>query len=253
MKIIKFYNTYHLGDTLFFIHFLNKLSLLYKDREFYFYCDKKYHDELNLWINNKDKIILEDLDKRSKDSIDCWVNKYKDFDNRSKFNLFYDKIYLSFYKKLCKELKIKNPIENSKKFLFDELQILTNNIKTTEKFDYLIINSKPGSHQWNYKEEDFNHLFEKTIDKNSSAITTSKNNYNFPCTLDYKMSLLDIATSSLLCKNIIGIHTAPHVPCINKWAINNSKYVFFHNEGIKYSYKNCQNNIDNSSKIKYFK
>jgi len=240
MKTLEFYNTYHLGDCLFHIHYCNKLIQV-NDCKIIFYCKKEYHNELELWITDKDKIILEDLNKKSNLSINCWLNSMKHFDLRGQYDFFYDKIYLAFYRDLSKKIDgIINPIGTSKDFLFDERQIIENkNVNIFSKFDYLIINSKGNSGQWNYNENDFNLLFQKLIDKECTVITTAKNNYKLPCTLDYNWNLLDISTVSLYCKNIFGIHTAPHIPCLNIWNIKDQKEMsFLHNEGIYYSYEN---------------
>ena len=247
MRIIEFFNEYKLGDQIFHIHYCNKLIAV-NDLKIIFYCKKEYHDELTLWINDKNKIILEDLNKKPKRSINCWLNSMKHFDNRGIYDFFYDKIYLAFYRDLSKKIgNIINPIGTPEEFLFDEKQIIENK-NILGEYDYLIINSRPNSYQWNYDEKDFDLLFAKLINKGYKIITTAKNNFKLDCTLDFNFSLLDIASLSLECKNIIGIHTAPHVPTMNKWNIeNNKRMVFFHNVGIDYSFHNIEsikNKID---------
>ena len=234
MREIKFFNEFHLGDGLFHTHYCNKL-IEKNDCRIIFYCKKEYHNELESWINDPDKIILDDINNKTSDSVNCWLNSLGHYNNRLNYNLLYDKIYLDFYNDLSKLIKLENPIKTTEEFLFNEKQIIkTKNI--LGNFDFLIVNSQGLSGQWN--DSNFDPLFKKLLNKKYKLITTAKNNFRIPSTLDYHFSLLEISNLSLSCKNIIGVDTAPLVSTLNIWNINNNKnFIIFQNIGHKYSFK----------------
>jgi hypothetical protein len=61
------------------------------------------------------------------------------------------------------------------------------------------------------------------LENGKSVVTTNFNNRNVPCTLDYKMSLLDIAALAASVDCVYGINTAPYIVAINKWSVPNVK------------------------------
>ena len=247
MRTIEFYNTTHLGDQLFHIHYCNKLIEKNDDIEIVFYCDQKYHLELQEWVN--ERIILIDIFKKTETSQNCWLNCFGHFNRRDEYKLCYDLIYLDFYNKLSESVDIKNPIQTPNEFLLDESQILfKKNPLFYKTFDYMIVNSNGASGQWNYNEDHFNQLFERLLKQGKSIITTKKTKYSdISCTMDYDMSLLDISNISVACDNFILVHTAPHIPVLNIWNMDKPK-IFLHNQGITYSFKNS-GNINNSKDI----
>ena len=243
MKIIEFYNNYHFGDCLFFIHYCNKLIQLNCSIEIIFYCNQDYHNELKEWIFYKDKIHLLPIEGKSKSAIDCWVNKFQDHDIEVKTEKCYDKMYVRFYDKLSKEINEENPI-NIHNFLFDNLDILKINYDKFPKLfaNYLILNSKGNSGQWQHTEEDYNIL----LSQNKVIITTEKTKYSeILCTKDYNLSLMDIAKISLFISNIYGVHSAPHVAMLHRWN-KNKNIVFFHNLG--FIYQNLNTKVITTSK-----
>lgn len=255
-RILNFYNEYHLGDCLYSLDYLIKISQ-YDDFEINFYCRPEYFNELKLWLPENSKIALCNIFHKPYAAINLWINAYGHFDRRDEFGLFYDKIYLAFYQELSKNYNLPNIIKTSNDLLIRNQKVIENLSKFEfyrHQFDILFINSKGYSHQWRYNEGHFNYILSNLKNQNYNVITTEPNFY-FPSTKDYNLSLLDIGTLSIYCNSIIGVHTAPHIPTMNIWNINDYKekyYLFFHNLGISYSYPNvnCFTDDINLDKLK---
>jgi len=62
--------------------------------------------------------------------------------------------------------------------------------------------------------------------------------YDIPSTLAHGLSLVDIALIAMRSKRIIGIHTAPMIPCFNVFNIEKTEAWDLFSERETYSYNN---------------
>ena len=146
---------------------------------------------------------------------------------------------------VAKHLGIENKIKNKYDMLFDNSNY---EVSIPSKFDYLIINSEPLSLQFNYNENDFHNLCDKFKSENISFITTKKIK-NYECTLDYKMSVVDIGHLSNNCHNIIGVNTAPIITTFTKQNIETINNRFILDKLLNFSYNEKIYRLSNLNEI----
>lgn len=248
MRKLNFYNERHLGDCLYTIHYFNKLHKAHSKLDIHFYCNPNYHFELQLWIDGN--ITLHDIIQKPEDAINTWIGE-NDFYWKNltpTFNNQFDHFYIAYFNMLSSKAGVDNPIEEIHDMLFDNKEI-TNGYGN--EFDYLIINSQPLSGQ--VDENAVQNLNKFVVEQlwDFKIISTARiPNTNVACTLDYGYTLMDIAHLSCCCKNIIGIHTAPYLPCFNAFNIDTIKnWVIIQKQGLTYSFNNRIRNIKSSEEL----
>jgi ADP-heptose:LPS heptosyltransferase len=241
--MIKFYNKYHLGDCLHHLDYCNKLKRLYPDETIEFYVNKNYIKELEVW---NEGILLKELESKPADAVNSWINVNNFNDDYTKINKNFDEMYIRFYEMLSSIINLKNPIDSSYKFLFDNKKLADDVLTDEKKYDFLIINSGGLSGQVkNEQVQIFDKFIANLIKLNIYKIITTAYNKNFKaeCTLDYNFNLLQIGQLSKKCENIIGIHTSPFLPCLNIYSIDFLKNILVmqNHSNLTYSFKNCRN------------
>lgn len=235
MREISFCNGYHLGDNVNHIHYLRKLCENYGDIRFFYYIKSSYFDELNVFIEDlKEQIILKKLEDRPLDSINAWVGSIPINGGKSGGVFLLNDRYKLFYDTISANIGLENPIKTSYDMILDAPCI--NLANTIGNYDILLINSVPLSGQYSLNDTDFKNKVDEWKEK-YTIITTRKID-SFPCTLDYKYNLVQIANMSIRVKYIVGIATAPIIPCFNVWNIDSVKKWFVLSKRSTYSYNN---------------
>ena len=240
MKELEFHNEAHLGDSVFFVHYLRKLCEKYDDVRVLYYISQKYFREIQLQINEfSDRIILRPFGTRHKDTLGGWAaSKYGpksvgEIGRRNKINLLNER-YDAFFQIVSDYIGLENPIPGKNCTLIDNKLILEK--VDVGPFDILLINSRPLSSQYRYNGTNFNKKIEE-LKERFKIITTRKTIFNdVPCTLDYKLNLLQIGNVSTEVKYIIGIATAPIINCFNIWNIDKVKKWFVLSNRSTYTY-----------------
>lgn len=246
-KIFNLYNCYHLGDSVFTLHFLNKYKNF--DYNFNYFVKPEYITELNQHITNE-KINLFDITKGvPANSYNTWIGHNQFFHKYITNDNHYDLFYVKYFKMLSETLQIENFFNNKEDMLFDNSNF---KISTNKSYDYLLINSKPFSGQLaSYNERDFIDLCDYLTNKNFSFITTQKVK-DYECTRDYKMSLIDIGNLSNYCSNIVAINTAPIIRTFTIQNINTIKNRFILDDTLTYSFNDSIYKISKVSDLYQF-
>lgn len=235
MSRLIFYNKYHLGDCVFHIHFLRKLiGLLDKKDKISFAVNPNYIPELKKHLVDIDNIDLFSLPYFG-DVDPLWINSHLNaFGNFGKIHAAskgdYAECYVQFFKQLCEKHNLPNPIRTKFDMLWDNPLSVGARLphEFTGDIDYFIINAPCYSGQFLYNPNNFSCLFEKLL-KNSARIvcTHPAGAYDIPSTLAHGLSLVDIARIATRSNRIIGIHTAPMIPCFNVWNVGTAHWDLF--------------------------
>lgn len=236
---MKFYNKYHLGDSIYSLIYLNNIEI--ENIEYSF--NSSYYNELNNH-NYKNISLTNDMN-----GIDLWIQannfwgKYIT-NNKNKY-IYYDDFYLNFYNDLSDKYKIKSNFNDLYDILYYHPNIENNRF---ENYDYFIMNSVPLSGQYKYNKNDFIYFVNKLVYSGYKIITTEKID-NVECTRDFNMNLLDIANLSIGCKNIIGVHSSPYSTALNKKSIDSvENWYVLNDKNISYKIKDnfhyCENILD---------
>jgi len=241
-----FKNDTHLGDNLFQINFCNRV--LERNRnvtKIVNYMLPQYIDECNVWVFPEFKDILINLpiddSEECKNAYDSWIDKvehrfYTKWVWSGITHKPFDEFYSMFYNKMSNELNLGVKFE-PKDVLFKHPNIEPNS-KNYDNYDYLIINSRSMSGQYQFSGFEFDRFITKLKKENKSFILTnhSATHIDAPVTLDMKMTTLDIASLSVNCKNVIGIHTSSFLVTVNEVAFPKVKqYIMLQNHGLCYN------------------
>ena len=162
------------------------------------------------------------LEKPPNDSQDLWINQNGWY--RKQVSRNWDEVHVDFYKHICDIKKIKNPIKNKNDLLFDSPTLLYETKLGNKSFDFLILNSKPLSNQFDYVSEEFSILVSYLKSINKKVITTEKIKGTH-CTRDYNFSIIDIARVSINSNIIIGVIAGPMHACFTKFNKTKKWYI----------------------------
>jgi hypothetical protein len=226
-KLIRFHHQLHLGDCVYFLHFLRKFTKVNPGVTVEFYFNPRYAVELH--EQNDDphiRLIGSDPEGAVHNIANLWWQyRQMNYPNipRNDPVVFsvYTEMYVWFFKFLCQKLGYVCPIQEPDDMVFDHPGILKPT-PMSKPWDFLIINSYPRSKQVNGTEFEMDAIFGEKIAQlkamGASLITTKKVS-GVPCTRDHNLSLMGIANLSLNVRSVVGINTAPYIMCVNIWSL----------------------------------
>lgn len=223
MKKIKCHNLYHLGDCIETLHFLIHASRI-NDVQFDFFCNPQYHNQISPLIERDNVNLISHIDVLE-NSIDTWIGAYQYDKIFEKSDLIFKDqsdqgtCFLLLWEMVSKKMEIKTPFSNKNEMIYDE-EVLNLPCRHKEEYDFLFINSKPFSLVYNNFEEE-NYLFLDWLKQQNKKVITTRKIENYPCTLDYNLSVVEIGQLSKNIKNIVSVNTGPLHLCMNKWSLEN--------------------------------
>lgn len=245
MRKINFYNEFHLGDSVFHIHYLLNCLKLNDNVEFEYFIHDQYINEIKNHCIGEDKIKISSISQTPPNSYNSWIGTNGFYFN-NKNNYKYNEFYVEWFEYLSKMVNLINPITNKNSMLINNSRILNSNIK--HKYDLLFINSQPYSGQLYYNESELNKIIIEL--SNSNNIITTKKINGIDCTMDFNYNLVQIGNISINIKNIVAINTSPIVNCFNIWNIDNINKFVVLDKYNTYTYNNKIVCIDNINNIK---
>lgn len=228
----------HIGDCVFvMILFYNIKDYIEKNNIFInFYCLSEFHKQLNEFnVSNNIKL----LDYKEEGLNIHPTNNHFDYNFlKNIIGISFNEFYVNFYNNLLKELNINYTLTNLS-YKDEDLLVRYNNLNNKynnelKNIDFLVINSIPFSKQIEYIETDWNNFCIKL--NNKYNIITTKKIEGIKCTLDYDLTLKDIASISTNIKNIIGINTGVIVGLFNEYTLTNIDNCYYFDHNVFYSY-----------------
>lgn len=241
-RIIKLYNTWHLGDQIFnFILFYNiKDYIELNNITIQYYCNPEYHYQLSEFNCSKNIQILDHT--KHLDTSDalhvwigdkiydmCWFSRCNDFQRKQ--NVF----YVAFFNEVLQKLNI--PVL-FKKLEYTDPDLLTRYIDINGRFnnkyaelDFLILNSTPLSGQYYKNDAEWNPLI---IELNKKyRIVTTEHVPGVYCTQDDNLTVKDIAAVSTKVKKIIAVNSGVVPGLFNTYTLANVDVIY------TFSYGDC--------------
>lgn len=206
-----------------------------------FHVNPNYIPELRKHIVDIDRIKIVPLAHVDGTAINSHINAFGNYGE-----IFaaaggdYAECYVQFLKELCQRHNLPNPIRTKLDMLWDSP--LSADVRLPHQFvgdiDYFVVNAPCYSGQFNYNRADFDYLFKK-LEKSARIVCTHPAGvYNVPATLAHGLSLVEIARIASQSKRIVGIHTAPMIPCLNVWNIQSTEEWSLFSERETYTYNN---------------
>jgi len=223
----------HFGDNLTHIHYLRLLAINNSSYTFHHFAKESYLSDLAYYTRDIKNIFYYDLDYCPFYSIDAWKN-YNRFFEKHKEKQDFVKLYIDFFDFFSNKLNINSPIKSKTDLIFDSTLFYDKSILLPQ-YDWLIVNSLPLSGQFKLDIKKMD-AFCIEISKKCNIITTRKVD-NLPCTVDFGMSLCDIAALSMNCKYHLMVSTGPSWLVLNTFNCANSKGIFLllDSEMVKFS------------------
>ena len=225
MRTINCINTKHLGDCIQTIHFLTNASEK-NDVIFNFICNPAHHNQLQeLLVNHKEKIKLINFINPAETCIETWVAGYGNYgkinEESIKINGYLDQAtsFLMHWINVSDIMNIKCPFTTKIDLIFNQ-SVLQEECKHNKQYDYLFINSQPLSLLYeNFNEESM--AFLQKLKANNKTVITTKKIQDYPCTLDYGLTVVEIGKLAKNVKNIVSVNTGPLHLTMNKWSLPN--------------------------------
>ena len=212
--ITRTHNAYHLGDNLVHLNFLRKVSLANPDRAFVHAAQWQYLRQLQDVVTDVPNVELKDYNYLTpSDSIDAWrgANQFwYSHPGRNDFVKFHVEAWFPF---LADRMDVENPIKCAKDMLFDYPSIRDGE---HQEIDVLVINSPPGSGQFQrYDESAFNPIITRMVEKSLRVVSS------WPAR---GLSVTQFGHLSLFCHTILMVSTGPSWPTFNVWNQDSVKH-----------------------------
>ena len=238
MKELTFYNPYHLGDCFFLVHFLRKVCQSNPDFKFICETHESHFPEIQAFIGKEleDRILLKKSVSKSQ-GINGWYGSIPLKTGYRRKIYILNERYDEFFTYLSDRIGIKNPIKGKNCTLVDHPDILSD-VNPELNCDILLINAIPLSRQYDYVESHFEEKIREFKERYKIVVTRKVSIPDVPCTMDYNLNLLGIGNISTKAKYIIGIATAPIIPCFNIWNTDKINKWFVLSKRSNYSYNN---------------
>jgi len=225
MRTINCINTKHLGDCIQTLHFLTNATEK-NNIAFNFVCNPAHHKQLQeLIVNHENQIYLTNYIRPGEECIETWVAGYGNYgkinEESIKINGYLDQAtsFLIHWNHVSDVMKIECPFITKTDLIFNQ-EILAKECKHNKQYDYLFINSQPLSLLY----ENFNQECEQFLQKlkaNNKTVITTKKIEQYPCTLDYSLSVVEIGKLAKNVKNVVSVNTGPLHLTMNKWSLPN--------------------------------
>ncbi len=241
--ITRTHNAFHLGDNLVHLNFLRKIALARPDREFVHYAQWQYIRQLSSVIEDIPNVELKPFDYHlPSDSINVWRGDkgfWYSHQHRNDFVKFHVEFWFPY---LAAHMEVENPIRAAADMLFDYPAIMHGvNGQFRTDYDVLVINSPPGSGQFNdYNAYELGNLASAISAKGFKVVATHElpsHVCNVDCTKTAGLSVTQIGTLSLHCHTILMVSTGPSWPTFNIWNQDTVKnrIVLLHPERVELS------------------
>lgn len=228
MREFHVHNRYHLGDSIFMVHYLRKVCSVHDDIRFICHMKQQYFEDIKIHIGqHQDRIVLETMKTAPLTSIGGWSGCLIDerrvgLKEGKAWKL--NEVYLELYESMSEQIGIENPFKDKCCTVMDHEGVLEPVSKDFD-CDILIGNCPAFSGQFKYKPARFVEKIKEFQDKSDYKITTVHNLglSDVPCTLDSNLNLLQIGNIAMRAKYIIAIASAPIIYCFNAWNIDTVK------------------------------
>jgi len=228
MRDIHTYNGYHLGDSIFLIHYLRKICEVNDVRAFC-YMKKRYFKECLKHLNGfEERIILKPLSSRPQESVNGWsgslpTSKRTGLCKGRVWRL--NEVYYQLYKHMSELLEVQDPFSGKGCTVMDNPKILEPVHDDFKDCDFLFGNCPALSGQYTYNPLSFINKFNELKDQcdYKFASVHPLKGTDIPSTLDHGLDLIQIGAVAKQAKCVVAIASSPIIYCFNKWNIDTVK------------------------------
>lgn len=215
MTPIVCHNNYHIGDAMITAHLLRSLAKKQSDRTFWFFLHANILPSISEVVEDLKNIELFSFEsvqwaQEKHRSVDTWKN-FQDHWVKSKNRWNWVEHTLEHHDWTAKRMGCVSDFTRAEHLLFDYPALNPNGVGGMYFYDFLVVNSEPGSGQFGpMKQHGSGYLDDlvKRLARKNSVITTHPV-AGIECTLDCKRSVTDIGNLSLFCRHHVMVATGP--------------------------------------------
>jgi hypothetical protein len=225
-NVLSFYNTYHLGDNIFFGHYITNIAdaLRTSGKHINYYIEPGNIEAVRDFFPS-DIVSLHPIHERPPSAYNEWVGPSRDRPDVTSNKVDLVKFLTDHFNNVvasdCNLPRIET-ILRSEKRLLDVYEAFD---PACKQIDILILNSVPRSGQYaNFNAEEWAKMSKYLASKYN--VITSEHVPGVKCTRDYNLSLYDIGALSAHVKYIVAVHSGPFATCLTKITFENVKHIY---------------------------
>lgn len=221
MQTFKFFCSFHLGDQMFLLWFLNVAAKRWPNIQFSFRVPTEYLDELKRLARKTPN--LEITDKDDGHCLEGWMGTdgwYGKFNKRAEN--FVD-FQLQFHAYLAKKYGLPSwEVPDRKELLFPAECMDPNHDLSGRSFDVLFVNSQAMSGQCREFNESHLNSLAIHVSKRCRVVTTHPSgDPDVPSTRSFGLRLSQVGELASRCKIVAGVVNAPFLATFNELAFPN--------------------------------
>jgi hypothetical protein len=213
--VYEYYNQWHLGDCLWSVIFLRAIAQEHPDDTFLFYCSGQWHHELRDTIADIRNIELRLIEHVTPKALCTWIdarhNGCDRYWSHADDQLDIIAFLIRWFKILAQDSGLSSPIEKREDLLFDFPALRETAFLTwPQPADWFVVNSRPGSGQFDFDEDDIRDFIIRLRDAGYSVVTSNKSSvHQVPSCESSHMTVTEIARLALKCPYHAVIGTGP--------------------------------------------
>jgi len=214
------FSSFHCGDQLFMLMFLNIAAKRTTD-EFVFSVRPEYVDQVRGMARKLPNLII--TDKHVDGSFDGWIGRDNWYQTRRNPSKFLD-FLIEFHGYIAKLLGLSWATPSHKEMLFPAESMDPNHPLSGQSFDMLFVNSTPLSGQCHgFSQGLVDELVRRFAGKFKLVATHPCGDDRIPVTTQLGLKLNQIGELASRCKFVVGVANAPFLATFNELAFPHVK------------------------------
>jgi hypothetical protein len=218
---MKFHCSYHLGDQLFTLFFLNNAAKYWPYINFEFYVPPQYLAEVGNFVAPLPNIALTS----EPGGADAWIGQDRCYWTMRVEEKFVD-FLIEFHSYLARKFGLPDwPMKDRREMLLPMSNSPKPHKLSGHYFDVLFVNSQALSNQCpNWNQDRLNELALRLSSAGLNVITTHPTGYDIPATTSLGLSLAQVGELASRCIMVAGVANAPFLATFNVKAFPKVQY-----------------------------
>lgn len=212
----KFFCSFHLGDQLFLLWFLNNAAKRHPDLQFSFYVEPGYCHEIKALASKLPN--LEITDQKDGHDLEGWMGLDGWYGSQRDCRRFVDFI-LNFHQYIAQKYGLPDwPLCTKDDLLIQAENLNPEHPLKGRAFDVLVVNSDALSGECgsDYNKEEFNRAIVHLARSRSVVTTHPCGHDDIPCTTSLGLTLSQLGELASHCQVVSGVANAPFLATFNE-------------------------------------
>jgi hypothetical protein len=220
VKTHKFFCSFHLGDQIFTLWFLNTAAKYWPGINFSFWVPQCYFEEVAGLARKVPNLKVVTGDKPA-DSAECWMGQDNYYCTRSNHDRFID-FMMGFHAYLAQKYGLPEwPAKDRRELLIPSECLDPDHIFRHRDYDVLFINSEALSGQCRGVTQEGLNAIARRLGRHVNVITTHNcGSEDIQFTTQYGLKLNQLGDLASRCKVVAGVANAPYLATFNELAFD---------------------------------